>query len=143
MDSLKINTGIKRILINDGPEFIEFNPSDVAFAERFQSLIADFRGKQAEYQARAAELDNQELDADGIPVNLTDGLALMREVCTYMRGRIDWLFGAGTSQKVFGDALVLDAFAQFFEGVTPFIQAARSEKAAQYSRPKQSGRVMK
>jgi len=38
MDNLRIDTGIKKILINDGPEFIEFNPSDVIFAEKFYKL---------------------------------------------------------------------------------------------------------
>jgi hypothetical protein len=144
MDSLKINTGIKRIMINDDPDnIITFNPSDVAFAERFYSLISEFEGKLAEFKARSEAIDaNTEVDINDIPVNLQDRLDLMRDACIYIRERIDHLFGDGTSQKVFGDVLNLDCFTQFFEGITPFIQTARSEKLAKYNQ-KLSGRVMK
>lgn len=145
MDSLRIDTGIKRIMINDDPErVIEFNPSDVIFAERFYKLIGDFEVKQVEYQARSEQLDagRDNLDHNGLPANLGEGLAFLREVCEYMHGQIDYLFGVGTSAKAFAGALSIDAIGQFFQGITPFIQQARSEKVAKYS-GKNAGRVMK
>jgi hypothetical protein len=143
MDTLRIETGAKRLLINDGPGFIEFNPADIGFAERFYQLIRDFEGKQAEYEARALELDNQqEKDAEGIPLNVDARFAFLRECCEYVRERIDHVFGAGTSQTVFGDTLNLDMFGQFFVGITPYIQQARQEKTAKYA-PAKKGRVMR
>jgi hypothetical protein len=144
MDSLRIDTGVKRIAINDDPNnVIEFNPSDVTFAERFYGLIKEFEDKLAEFKTRSEAIDaNTEVDINEIPVNLQDRLILMREACTFIRVKIDSLFGEGTSQKVFGDTLNLDCFTQFFEGITPFIQTARSEKLAKYNN-KLSGRVMK
>lgn len=141
MDNLNINLGIKRITINGDPNrVIEFNPSDVAFAERFYALMGDLNAKQAEYQKRAKQLESNSVTTDGLPVNFAANLALMREVCTFMRSKIDDLFGPGTSQTVFEDNNTLNMFEQFFTGITPFIQAARAEKTARYQRPKHSGK---
>lgn len=143
MDSIRIDTGEKRIAINGDPErVIVFNPQDIGFAERFYQLLKDFEAKQAEYQARADELDNQELDEQGIPEKIGESLALLREVCEFLKDRIDHLFGQGASQKAFGDALTLDMFEQFFTGIVPFVQTARSVKVAKYA-PGGKRRTMK
>jgi hypothetical protein len=140
MDSIQINTGEKRIAVNGDPErVIVFNPSDVLFAERFYKLITEFEKKLNEYKIRAEEIDeNSDVDDLGIPVNTQVRIDLMCEACIYIREQIDLLFGKGTSQKAFGDALTLDMFQQFFEGITPFIQNERSAKIEKYTnkRPK-------
>ena len=46
MDNIQIDIGTKKVHINSGPEFIEFNPSDVTFAEKFYQLVKDFNAKQ-------------------------------------------------------------------------------------------------
>ena len=143
MDSIRIDTGEKRIAINDDPErVIVFNPGDIGFAERFYQLLQDFEAKQVEYQARAEDLDNQALDERGIPSRIGESLALLREVCEFLKERIDHLFGAGTSAKVFGEAMTLDMFEQFFTGIVPFVQTARSGKVTKYAPGKRRG-VMK
>jgi hypothetical protein len=144
MKSIQIDTGIKRVMINDDPtRVIEFNPEDVTFAEKFYSLIHAFEAKQVEYDRRSKMIDdNTAVDASGLPANVSDGLALLREVCEFMRGEIDGLFGAGTSQKAFGDARTLDMFVQFFEGITPFIKSARDEKVRRYLNDQNAGKVM-
>ena len=132
-DSIKIDLGIKRILINDGPDFIEFNPEDVAFAEKFYTLFQSFENKQLEYLERSKQIDeNSIMDENGVPKNLDEGLSLLREVCEYLKGEIDNLFGEGTSKKLFGDVLSLNVFYQFFSGIVPFISETRSEKIAKY-----------
>jgi hypothetical protein len=135
LDSLQINTGEKHIAINgDENRVIVFNPTDVIFAEKFYNLVGDFENKLTEYQRRGEVIDeNQVTDKKGVPSNLDERLALLREVCEYVRERIDHLFGIGTSQKAFGDTLSLDVFQQFFTGITPFIQTTRAEKIAQYT----------
>lgn len=137
MNSIRIGSSRKRILVNDDPErVIEFDPSDVAFAERFYGLIRDFEAKRAEYERRAEEIDRERAtDDNDLPVNLPERIAYLREVCEYMREQIDRVFGAGTSQAAFGDALSLEMIMDLFDGLTPFIQAARSEKLKKYSRP--------
>jgi hypothetical protein len=63
-------------------------------------------------------------------------------VCEFLEDRIDHLFGAGTSRKAFGDAMTLDMFEQFFTGIIPFVQTARSSKVARYA-PGGKRRAMK
>jgi hypothetical protein len=142
-DKIVINLHTKRIRINDGPEYIEFNPLDVGFAERYYSLVKNFKTKADEYSTRASALQAEMgVDDQGIPNNTADMIALVRESCEYINSEIDRIFGAGTSKKVFGDVLELEMFEQFFRGITPFINAARSERLAKYVKPEKT-RIMK
>jgi len=135
MDSLQINTGEKRIAINNDPtRMLVFNPSDVIFAERFYKLIGEFEAKFTEYQTKAKAIEAVAAnDANGFPVNTDERIALIKDACSYIKERIDILFGIGSSQIIFGDAMNLDMFSEFFTGITPFIQQARSTKIAQYT----------
>ena len=125
-----------RVMVNDDPEnIIEFDPEDAIFIEKFYSLIQEFEEKETEYLQRSKKLEeNTTLDQNGLPANLGESIGLLREVCEYFREKVDYLFGKGTSQKAFGDALSLDMFEQFFNGIVPFIQEARREKISKYTR---------
>ena len=133
--SLKIDTGEIRLAINDDPNrVIVLRPNDAVFAEKFYKMLGNFQSKFNEYRGRAATVESQTaVDANNIPLNTGERIALLKEVCEYTRGQIDELLGAGTSQIVFGDALDIDAIIQFFEGVRPFMQSARADKIARYS----------
>lgn len=135
MDSLKINTGEKRIAVNgDENRVIVFNPSDVMFAERFYKLIGEFQERLTQYQAQAETLDQEaEVDENNIPLNLQARLKLVKEACTFVYEKMDVIFGAGTAQAAFQGAYNLDAVTQFFEGIMPYIQDARAEKIAKYT----------
>ena len=132
-------------MINDDPNrVIEFDPTDVTFAERFYDLLKKFQEKLADIQERSNEIEmHTETDENGIPLNVGDRIALIHEICAFARERIDYLFGAGTSQTAFGDALSPEAISQFFDGMTPFIRAARDEKVLKYTNANHAGRVMK
>jgi hypothetical protein len=134
MDSIKINSGVKRIAINDDPErVITFNPTDIVFAEKFYKVLGEFQAQLKEYENKARAIEGvKEVDADGLPVNLTDRIGVMREVCEYFAKQVDYLFGAGTAQKVTEGAVDIEIYEQFFTGITPFIQKARADKVAQY-----------
>ena len=148
MDELVLKSGIKRIAIKDDEGNvtgeISFNPADVAFAERFYAVYQEFQEKTKEYEAKAVELDkaNELVDAEGVPVQFANGIAFAREVCEFIFEKIDELFGAGTSKTVFRDSLDFEMIGQFFEGITPFIQQARSEKTNRYI-SKKHGRVIR
>ncbi|MBG0770318.1 MAG: hypothetical protein H0S82_01340, partial [Anaerolineaceae bacterium] len=126
-----------RLAIDDDPErVISFVPDDVLFAERFYGLLDSIKVKEAEYRERAALLsENKTVDEFGIPETAPAGIALLREVCDFMRDEIDTVFGEGTSQKVFGEYRSLSMIEQFFKGITPYIQTARKEKTRQYTDP--------
>ena len=139
MDSIKIDSGIKRVLINDGPEVLEFNPSDVLFVEKFYAVVNEFDAKLANFSARADELDEDKtVDENGLPANVAARIAFLRDVCSFANGRIDFLFGEGTAQKLFNGVESLDMIEQFFNGLTPFVQRTREAKVAKYSAKKSS-----
>ncbi len=137
MDSLDLKTNSKKIAITrDGEQtgVLTFDPSDVIFAEKFYNLIAEFQAKVKEIEPRAKSLDeNTAIDTNNLPVNFGERIALLREVCEYIRGRIDHLFGMGTSQAAFGDVYDTELIVQFFEGLKPFFQSARTAKIEKYT----------
>lgn len=145
MDSIRIESSKKRIAINDDPQrVIEFDPQDILFAERFYQLYGEMQGKLAEFEARENELRAQsEPDENGIPRNIESLIGHYREICDYLRDRIDRVFGVGTSQTVFGEARSVDMIIQFLDGLTPFIQGARSATLKKYSPVQNDGKVMK
>lgn len=133
--SLHIDTGEIRLAINDDSNrVIVFNPSDVLFAERFYEMAGTFEKTLTQYQGQMDALEKvKEVDENGVPVNAEARTKLVKEICTYFREQIDELFGAGTSQTVFGNSLNMYAFTQFFEGITPFIKQARTRKVETYT----------
>ena len=129
MDGFRTDSNIKQLMINDDPErVIEFDPTDVLFVERFYAMWLEFEEKQKEYDQRSKELDEADPEK-----GMAEGIQFLKDVCGFMREKIDILFGAGTSQKAFGDAHSLDAIGMFFEGVTPHIMSKRTEKVNKYS----------
>jgi len=134
VDSLQIDAGNIRLSINnDENRIVEFNPNDVLFVEKFYVLLQEYTEKIEGYQKRAKTLEASEGINDlGVPINTPDRIQLLREVCVYTREKIDYVFGEGTSQIAFGEALNIDMFTQFFEGIVPFIEKTRSEKIKKY-----------
>jgi len=139
-DSIRVDAGQKRILINDDPNrVVEFNPSDLLFAKKFYALLREFDQKNIEFQKRLIELKEAEKeDKFGLPDNLPDSFDLMDEMCDYLFEKIDELFGAGTSKIVFEDNRNLEMVPQFFDGMKPFILKARAEKVKKYTTPAKS-----
>ena len=62
IDSIRIDTGAKRIEVNDEGEYITLNFADQSLSTRFFAMADDFQAKEPEYRARAEALDaNTEL----------------------------------------------------------------------------------
>ena len=136
-DSIRVDAGQKRILMNDDPKrVVEFNPSDILFAKKFEALLKDFDQKNIEFQKRLSELDEtKDKDKFGLPKNLPDSIALAIEMADYLHEQIDNLFGDGTAEAAFQGQKNLDMIEQFFTGLLPYIQRARKEKVEKYTKP--------
>lgn len=131
--NLNINKGDITLTINDDPnKVISFNPEDVSFTEQFYALTQKLEDKEKEYTEKMKSLENSELDKYGIPKNLKKQIAVLKDICAFMRDEIDALFGDGTSDTAFGKTNTLDMFAQFFNGVTPYIKQTREDKMSKY-----------
>jgi len=136
MNSIQINTGEKRLpIIRDGKDVGElvFNPTDTLFAERFYALLGEMKKTLNDFKAKGEALKTAERDEDGMPVNMQEHIALQKDLCDYLREKIDKTFGDGTSQKAFDEVRNLDVYVQFFDGILPFFQQARSERVAMYT----------
>lgn len=144
MNNLTIISGKIKLCVNgDESRVIEFNPNSLEFTEKFYELIEDFEKKVAESEKILTELEqDKSKNSLGIPTNTKASLALTRELCDYMCEKIDYLFGKGTSKAAFGDEMQLDMIEQFFNGITPYIAAARGKAVEKYTGAKNS-RVMK
>lgn len=131
-DTIRIDAGVKRILINDGPNFLEFNPTDVIFVEKFYRVMGEFEKRLAEYEKQGSQLDAAEIGEDGVPTNVKERIDFMHDICKFAFGQIDYLFGTGTSDHLFNGMESLDMIEQFFRGLTPIVQQARQQKVAKY-----------
>lgn len=141
MKSLNINTGAIRLAINeDENRVIEFNPYDINFVGNFYKLLEDFEIKEREFLKRLEEIEkNKKKTSFGVPANIPEGLALLEDIFDYLKEQIDLIFGKGTSEKAFGDANTLNMFEQFFDGITPYVQNARSGMINEYTGKRRHG----
>ncbi len=132
METIRMNIGKISLMVNDDPKrVIFFNPTDLAFVERFYKLLSDFKQKQKDFIAKAKDID----DRGG---SFSEGISLLKEMCDYMRTAIDEVFGSGTSEAAFEDAYTLNMFEQFFTSITPYVNKARSAKMDKYIRQAES-----
>lgn len=132
--NLVIDAGVVRILINDGPHALVFNPTDVVFVERFYAMLREFETRMGEYEEQAAELDkSRDVDAMGIPTNAKQRLEFIHDICAFVFSQIDELFGSDTSLHLFGGMESLDMIEQFFSGLAPLIQETRQKQVAKYT----------
>ncbi len=134
MDSLNFETNAIKLMINDDPSrVISFDPTDVIFASKFYDVIGEFNQKMIELQKQARKFERETaIGENGLPLNAGDRLEFVKQVCQYLRGKIDDLFGAGTSQTVFGDGMSIQAIEGFFDGIMPYIEKARNKKLAKH-----------
>ena len=132
---LKTTADDIKLTINDDPErILSFNPNDVGFVNRYLDLIKAVEDKEKEVNEQLLALrQDTGMDAYGIPNSLRAEAALSAQVCAYMREQVDMVFGAGTSQMVFGDRNVMDMFGEFFFGLAPYIAAARQKAVKKYT----------
>lgn len=147
MDSLRVDSGIKTIEVNDAGECISIPISDAAFYERFGDLVKNFDGKQAEIEQRAKDLsekhkDKPDNDADAI----IDSIQLYSELCRYTCEEIDKLFGEGCCRKVFVGVQnpSVELIGDFFDKITPLLNQYAQERNQKinlmYSRNRKGGR---
>lgn len=127
-DSIRVDTGAKRIEVNDAGECITLNFADQSLPTRFFAMADDFQAKEPEYRAKAEALDaNTEL-SDYERMRATAQINL--EFHTYFRERIDELFGADTCRKVFGDIVPgVELYGDFLTQITPYFEKYGKERA--------------
>lgn len=136
MPSLQIHTGEVRLqILDDAGEvrgIFKFNPTDIETAKRLLKIQEDFENKEAEFQKRADDIEKNGSTSDKID--------LLSELCQYIEQEIDECFGEGSSKILFGDAMSIDMFNDFFSGITPYYEKASKDRIAKYQKKNQTKR---
>ena len=144
MDTLKINTGEKRLAVSvdgvNGREIV-FNPNDVLFIEKLHRLYRVAMEQAREWDRREPEISAAiqaiPVDENGVPETVDPAVDPLVEINRFMRKQIDDLFGAGTSEAIFGAAVYRNPsiYLQLVEGVKPYIEQVREQRVQQYIAP--------
>lgn len=134
MDSLRVDSGIKKIEVNDDGEYINIPVHDVSFFERFGEIAKSFEQKEVEYSKRADDLaekhkGKEKADADAI----ADTVAMYADFSRDMCAELDKLFGEGCCRKVFVgiENPSVELIGDFLDQITPLLNQygrERSEK---------------
>lgn len=131
MDSLRVNSGIKNIEVNDNGDYISIPISDTSFFERFGEMMKNFERKQAEIEQQGKELSEKHKDKPDDDVDMiVDTISLYSQLCKDVCAELDNLFGDGCCQKVFVgiETPSVELIGDFFEKITPFLQKYAQER---------------
>lgn len=126
VDSIRVDTGVKRIEVNDDGETITLNFADQSFPARYFQMVDEFEAKSAEFQKQAQELDEKEMSEYEKQRAIAD---FNLEIHEFFKERIDGLFGPETCRKVFGDIVpAMDLYMDFLNQLAPFFQKYGKER---------------
>ena len=146
LDSIRVDTGIKKIEVNDEGETISLNFSDQSFPARYFAMIDEFETQQEIFQKEAEMLDQEYEEKQ-----LSDHERFRKvadfnlKVHEFFKDRVDGLFGDGTCRKVFGDIVPsMDLYVDFISQLAPYFEKYGNEsqkKLMQKYIPKRRGNV--
>ena len=95
--------------------------------------------KENEIKEKLEEIRKDQTESPyGMPNSIRREVQLTAEMCRYMREQIDTVFGAGSSQTIFGDVNVPTMFGEFFTLIGPCISSARSGAVKKYTAKKKA-----
>ena len=136
MAGIRVNTGVKRIEVNDDGDYITLSLSDNDFLNRFFALYENSQKMANEFSSSEAQIrEKYQGDAETIYSCLREVLSIYTEAGKNMMSEVDNLFGAGTCQKVFGDITPsFELYYDFFEQLTPYLQEFAKEKTQRMSK---------
>lgn len=135
MAGIRVNTGVKRIEVNDSGDFITMSLNDNDFLSRFFSLYENVQKMAEESSAREREIQERYKESEDRIGRAKASYDLYTKCGKDMMGEVDALFGDGTCKKVFGDITpTFDLYIEFFEQLTPYLQEFAQEKSQRMSK---------
>lgn len=133
MESFRIDSGVKRIEVNDAGEYITIDLKNNDYFERFRQFLKWLDRKQEEVTRKAKELEEKHPrsgeergDIDAIAAYME----LQKETCDDISKQLDSLFGDGCMRKVFPDVSspAIDLIWDFLEAVMPYLEKYAKER---------------
>ncbi len=131
MDKITLQSGIKRIQVNESGDCITFDARDQGFTERFMKLLKDFSDKKAEYDSKITNIQSMPCDTEEQQIaKAATALEFNSAVCSWMTEKINAVFLDDVKQKVFGDITPTgEAWAEFMYQLAPIVQKAKVEQS--------------
>lgn len=133
MAGIRVNTGAKKIEVNDNGDYIVLNFGDNSFPDRFFAMV-DRIQERANASSPEAEKIAAEHEA-GTEAYLRASAAVWRKVHEDIMLEIDSFFGPGTCKKVFGDIVPgVELYDDFFHQLMPYFEEFGKERAQRLSK---------
>lgn len=133
MAGIRVDTGVKRIEVNDDGDYIALNLNDHDFPNRFFAMLDKVQNIADEAEPKEKEI--RESCEPGSMEFLRAFSALDNEVHRAISAEVDALFGPGTCRKVFGDIVPgVELFDDFFQQLMPYIEEFGRERAKRLSK---------
>lgn len=133
MAGIRVNTGAKKIEVNDSGDYITINFSDHGFPERFFSMLDKVHAMAEEAEPKEQEI--RERYAQGSMDYLRALTSLDAEIHEAVSAEVDGLFGPGTCKKVFGDIIPgVELYEDFFTQLLPYFEEFGKERAQRMSK---------
>lgn len=137
--NIKIDSGIRKIGVNDAGDYIELSVTDVTLLDRFSDLVEWFNIKLDELNQIDAGFNARHVNDTDDTQAIIEVIHLRTGVYTEFCTKLDEVFGEGCCKKVFGDIIPDELpIMDFIEQMTPVMQrmaAERGEKLkTKYSR---------
>lgn len=133
MAGIRVNTGAKKIEVNDQGDFIVLDLGDSSFPDRFFSMTDRVKAKADEAAAAAKELESRY--EPGSEPALRAAAALFRKLHEDVAAEVDAFFGPDTCKKVFGDIVPsIELFDDFFTQLMPYFEQFGKERAQRLSK---------
>lgn len=135
MGGIRVNTGIKRIEVNDDGDYITLSLNDNAFLDRFFSLYERLKNMADESSAKEKAIHDKYMGRADEAGLIQETFGLYAEAGAAMKAEMDGLFGEGACRKVFGDITpAFELYLDFFEQLTPYLREFAEEKAQRMSK---------
>ena len=137
-NSIRIDTGIKRIEVNDAGDYITLNFSDQSFLPRFMEMAKEIQGMGDEISAKIDQIET----TDDVEKSLQQA-QINADACKRVADQIDQIFGENTCMKVFAtDCPAIDLVTDFIAALLPYftdyVDSRQKKLNAKYS-PQRKG----
>lgn len=133
MAGIRVNTGAKRIEVNDNGDYITLNFGDHDFPNRFFSML-----DKVQEIAKKAEEKEQEIRSSYADGSMEQQRAIFSFDCELHReiaAQVDGVFGPDTCKKVFGDIVPgIELYDDFFNQLMPYFEQFGKERAQRMSK---------
>ena len=146
IDSIRVDTGVRKITVNDEGETISLNCADQSFPVRYFNMVDEFQSHQEIFQKEEDDLIKECEEKQLSEYERMRKIAAFNlKIHEFFKERVEALFGVDACRKVFGDIVpTVDMYMDFISQLAPYFEKygkERQKKLMQKYSPKRKGNV--